>query len=82
MNLKLVHYLQDGKPLTKRQSDILDADPRIASYYTEHYEDGGLSNVCIELAAGYNYEGRESFVAVGWREAAQFIKNIEEGNAQ
>jgi hypothetical protein len=81
MNLKLVNYLQQGKPLNERQSALLDANPKIASYYTEPDEDG-KQMVCIELAAGFNYEGRESFIAYGWREAVQQIKHIAEDIAE
>lgn len=71
-------WCQYGKGLSAKFSAQLEADPRIASYHTEQNYDGDRI-ICIELAKGYNYEGRMGFITADVAETKQFLKNIEVG---
>lgn len=74
---KLNNGLQCGKPLNPPACAILEADPRVESYWTEHND---YRTIHIRLADGYNYEGRRYIVAVdGWAEAKISLWSIEEG---
>lgn len=67
---------QTGRPLTSKQSSILEADPRVESYWTE---DGDFRVISVRLADGYNYEGRRFIMANDWAEARHNLASIEVG---
>jgi len=80
MNKKLCTFLQNGRPLTAAQSGILEADPRVASYYTEaHSGEGRL--ISVRLAEGYNYEYRDGFIAWDWTEVKDMLSRVEDDDA-
>lgn len=67
---------QTGKPLTAQQASILEADPRVGSYWTE---DGDFRVILIKLADGYNYESRRYIVNHTTMEMKASLKYIEVG---
>jgi hypothetical protein len=75
---KLNLNLQDGKPLTAKQSAILENDSRVESYFTEQHDLGGR-NIWVYLVPGLNYEGRQSVHGVDWKEIVWNMESIEEG---
>lgn len=78
---KLCTFGQDGsaRPLSATQAATLDADHRVATYWTE---DAGLGRTLwITLAEGYHYEGRTQVVSPNWREATHNLRNVERGDA-
>lgn len=60
--------------LEARIKEVLKDDPRVASYDIECFID---KMITVDLATGFNYEGRESFIAYGIRELKHMIKHIE-----
>jgi hypothetical protein len=60
-----------------RIKDILDTfikdNPSISSYSIDPSD----RSISVELSIGYDYEGRESFIAFGIRELKHMIKHIE-----
>jgi hypothetical protein len=69
-------YHKPTKPnlFEAKVSEIINADKRISSHSVGEIEDKSVS---VDLAEGFNYEGRESFIAHGLRELKQMIKDIE-----
>ena len=63
-----------------RIKDILDTfikdNPSISSYSIDPAD----RSVSVELSIGYDYEGRESFIAFGIRELKHMINNINLSN--
>ena len=68
--------MQSGKPLTPLAASILEANPRVESYWTAHND---YRTIHIRLADGYNYEGRRFIVSTCWAEAKISLDYIEEG---
>ena len=69
--------MQSGKPLTPLASSILEADPRVRSYWTEHND---YRTIHIRLHGGFNYEGRRNIVTTCWAEAKHNLEYIEAGS--
>lgn len=67
---------ESGRPLTSQQASVLEADPRVESYWTE---DGDFRLILIKLADGYNYEGRRFIVSHTTMEMKASLKYIEVG---
>jgi hypothetical protein len=59
-------------------SEILKSDNRIIEIEIEDYIE---KSFCVQLADGFNYEGRSSIYATGLRELKSEIKSIKIGNA-
>ena len=78
MNKKLCTFLQNGRPLTSRQAKTLEADKRVASYFTEASDEGSRL-ISISLTNEYNYEQRTKFIAWDWQEVTEMLSNVEEG---
>lgn len=72
-------FNQSGRPLTSKQSSILEADHRVESYYTE---DTDFRVISVRLADGYNYEGRRFIMANDWAEVKHNLDSIEEGEPE
>jgi hypothetical protein len=63
--------------LEARVKELIKDDPRVASYYIECFID---KMITVDLATGFNFEGRESFIAYGLKEFKQMLKCIKAGN--
>jgi hypothetical protein len=83
--------LTNAAPLPAAWQIKLDSDPRVASYFTEADETARIVNgrwrtisarlICIELADGYNYEGRGSIIACDLRDLKDMMSRVEIGAA-
>ena len=76
--MKLNTLFQNGRPLTARQSAILERNPRVLYYFTEAHDLGGRL-ISISLSSGYNYEQRGNFIAWDWAEVIDFLSRVEQG---
>jgi hypothetical protein len=77
MNIRI----RKGPLVPKYQTDldakiakIINGDPRIASHAVDCYIDRAIA---VDLAVGFNYEGREGFVAFGLKEFKSMIAGIQ-----
>lgn len=83
--------LTTAAPLTSAWQAKLDADLRVASYFTEADETMRIVNgrwkrvnarlICIELSDGYNYEGRGSIIACDLRDLKDIMNRVKIGAA-
>jgi len=73
---KLNTFLQEGT-FPKSLAALLEADPRVKSYYSE--PDDGRRLINITVARGYEYEGRRHFMADSVAEIKEMLRYIEQG---
>jgi len=77
MKSKHLVKLTNARPLSLKWQHKLDADPRVTGYFTEQVTGPRDRLIWVQLADGYNYEGRGSICGVDMADLADRYKRID-----